>query len=253
MKKLFLLIVILYTYLNVKAFIPGPLLEKVFERLDEELVSRLDIYGNTTTHEQILKRGLVQSIVQYFYNQPNGTVRVNLTKATNEYYNLKKLYYDYYGLWFCHLDIEHLIETVLEPYVASVDLSYKTKNLPYAHFDAETFIESNNRVINFKKQIYSHLNMKNYVKARELAAQVLHAIQDFYSHSNWIEIGFTDINYDIGYANFSNQLIINANESNPCRYNCTMISVPCETFVNVIFKLIKLAGLPFDIKCKQVL
>lgn len=60
--------------------------------------------------------------------------------------------------------------------------------MPYAHFDAETFIGSNERVMNFTDYIKRNLTAKNYEEARKLTGQILHTIQDFYSHSNWVEM-----------------------------------------------------------------
>ena len=38
--------------------------------------------------------------------------------------------------------------------------------------------------------------------ARDISGQLWHTLQDFYSHSNWVEMGQTDINYDLGVQNF---------------------------------------------------
>ena len=35
-------------------------------------------------------------------------------------------------------------------------------------------------------------------QARQLLGQYLHTLQDFYSHSNWIELGKTEINDRLG-------------------------------------------------------
>ncbi len=35
---------------------------------------------------------------------------------------------------------------------------------------------------------------KDLAQARQLLGQLLHTLQDFYSHSNWIELGKTEIN-----------------------------------------------------------
>ena len=39
---------------------------------------------------------------------------------------------------------------------------------------------------------------KDLDKARALLGELLHTLQDFYSHSNWIEMGKTQINENIG-------------------------------------------------------
>ncbi len=94
-----------------------------------------------------------------------------MAKINNEYYDLSKLYYDYYGKVICEIPLVNLISDTFQPAVAIVDLDPKTKDLPYAHFDAEKFTESNARVINFTKIIRDKLKNKNYTSARKLSGQ----------------------------------------------------------------------------------
>lgn len=60
--------------------------------------------------------------------------------------------------------------------------------MPYAHFDAETFNQSNQRVIDYTEVIKANLQSKAYSTARVLTSQIMHTIHDFYSHSNWVEM-----------------------------------------------------------------
>ena len=94
-----------------------------------------------------------------------------MAKINNEYYDLTNLYYDYYGKVICEIPLVNLISDTFQPAVAIVDLDPRTKNLPYAHFDAEKFTESNARVINFTKIIRSNLKQKQYAYARILSGQ----------------------------------------------------------------------------------
>ena len=70
--------------------------------------------------------------------------------------------------------------------VVNVDTNKDTKDLPYAHFDADTFRLSNKRVIKRKEIIFRELKNKNYLKAAKSTGDILHSIHDFYSHSNWV-------------------------------------------------------------------
>lgn len=73
------------------------------------------------------------------------------------------------------------LETTLPVFqlnVARVDFESSTKDLPYAHFDAEKFIESNSLVMEIDAKIYAALALKDYSVARALTGQVLHTIQD---------------------------------------------------------------------------
>lgn len=82
------------------------------------------------------------------------------------------------------IPLDDLITLVFQAMAAFVDLDPQTKDNPYAHFDAEKFVGSNERVISFKNRIMSALAKKDYGCTRYLP--VLHTIQDFYSHSNWV-------------------------------------------------------------------
>ncbi|CAF5226240.1 unnamed protein product, partial [Rotaria magnacalcarata] len=83
---------------------------------------------------------------------------------------------------------------------ALVDLNPSTKDLPSAHFDAESFIGSNRRIMDLGKKVIEDATNpnKDLDSARGKIGDLLHTLQDFYSHSNWIEMGKTEINHRIG-------------------------------------------------------
>ncbi len=62
--------------------------------------------------------------------------------------------------------------------------------------------------------------------ARELLGQLLHTLQDFYSHSNWVEMGKTDINELIGF-NETIGTIAGPNQATCTNNGCTRIEKPC--------------------------
>lgn len=86
-------------------------------------------------------------------------------------------------------------------------------NKPYKHFGNEKFKEDSKWLIDQQDDILAQLkiitkeneaaNAKEGagLKARQLLGQALHTVQDFYAHSNWIELGHikdTDTNKDLG-------------------------------------------------------
>ncbi|CAF4156430.1 unnamed protein product, partial [Adineta steineri] len=73
--------------------------------------------------------------------------------------------------------------------------------LSAAHCDSEAFSNCSRRVIQLKQKIVNNTRTKynDFTETRELLGQLLHTVQDFYSHSNWIEMGKTDINTLMGY------------------------------------------------------
>jgi len=57
------------------------------------------------------------------------------------------------------------------------------------HFDDELFAKGNAQIIGARDTILTYLKSGNFVGARKHLGYALHALQDFYSHSNWIELG----------------------------------------------------------------
>lgn len=109
--------------------------------------------SKTLTHEDIVQRGVIRVIVKYLREQKTmGGQRVrkrhieheHMEKFTYDY--LKSVYEDYYNKTVCEFDTKKMIFEDFEMMVAYIDIWDHTKDLPYAHFDAESFQESNQRV-----------------------------------------------------------------------------------------------------------
>jgi hypothetical protein len=62
--------------------------------------------------------------------------------------------------------------------------------------------------------------------ARDLLGQLLHTLQDFYSHSNWVEMGKTDINELIGF-NETIGTIARPDQATCTNNGCTRIEKTC--------------------------
>lgn len=111
--------------------------------------------------------------------------------------------------------------------------------MPYAHFDADKFQESNQFVIDFKAKIDSALKKSDYSNARKLSSQILHTIHDFYSHSNWVEMGKTNILSTIGTASFNNQPVVQPKDANICNNNCKLVTTKCSKPLTAISNVLK--------------
>lgn len=250
LKRIFFLKFLLNVSLNFTAcFIPAKIITTVIEGANLQFNLDFGQVSTTYPHEEIIRRGAYRSVAKYFYDQPNGSTLINLTKTDNEYLDIYSLYSDYYNLTFCSLPFDDLMVYTLQPNVAIVDFDPATKDMPYAHFDAETFNQSNQRVISFLTSINAFLASKDYVNARKLSGQILHTIQDFYSHSNWVEMGMTSMNIEIGTSSFSSIPIITTNDSNPCKANCSLTNMGCGTLITLLVKFIQLLGLGRTIQC----
>ncbi|RNA36314.1 von Willebrand factor A domain-containing 7 isoform X1, partial [Brachionus plicatilis] len=86
------------------------------------------------------------------------------------------------------------------------------------------------------------LNVKDYSAARKYAARILHTIHDFYSHSNWVEMGNKKINKEIGTRNFSKYDTTDLEDPNTCVSNCSTIEIECNSILRALVSLIKRLG-----------
>ena len=77
-----------------------------------------------------------------------------------------------------------------------MDLFEATKEA--THFDDEQFDDGAVLISQRLDAALASMIMENYEQARESFGALLHTVQDFYSHSNWIEIGHRDPNKGIG-------------------------------------------------------
>jgi hypothetical protein len=121
---------------------------------------------------------------------------------------------------------------------ALVDLNPSTKNLPSAHFDSESFADSNRQknyrlFTKYYNYFFSSLVMddasnpnKDLDKACGRIGDVLHTLQDFYSHSNSIEMGEGEINDPIGIQEDIGQ-IAGINQATCTSDGCARIQTKC--------------------------
>ncbi|XP_058496576.1 von Willebrand factor A domain-containing protein 7-like [Solea solea] len=59
------------------------------------------------------------------------------------------------------------------------------------HFDSETFQKGRDLITSGVAAVKSSVKSDNFVAGRWILGQVCHTLQDFYSHSNWVELGNT--------------------------------------------------------------
>jgi hypothetical protein len=87
----------------------------------------------------------------------------------------------------------------IEEWSARVDdPEYGTKDISAAHFDGERFEEGQQRLMDLRRDTIAALRLGNTNKAREALGSLLHTLQDFYAHSNWVELLNDKIHPEIG-------------------------------------------------------
>ena len=72
--------------------------------------------------------------------------------------------------------------------------------VPCVHVDNEQFHDASTRLIDLKERIITLITISptNGERARYFLGAALHTLQDFYAHTNWVELGFTDIDTRLG-------------------------------------------------------
>lgn len=88
----------------------------------------------------------------------------------------------------------------------NVDFYTPARFSPKRHFTNEKFVDSSIHLFELQEEIIERLtaNPPDGNKARKLLGEALHGIQDFYSHSNWVELGNREINMLLGRATMIN-------------------------------------------------
>ncbi|CAF0845443.1 unnamed protein product [Adineta steineri] len=198
-KYILYLISLLFCLANIHAFIPHPLLA----------------YGaltsNSITHTEITQLGFIRSLGRFFYDMRMNSNNTNSSAIeeddflTNEH-TIDDLYefaypeYNTLEIEYYSLPLKFILDTILTNNVL-VDFHSNTKKLSAAHCDSEAFSNCSRRVIQLKQKIVNNTRTKynDFTETRELLGQLIHTVQDFYSHSNWVEMGKTDINTLMGY------------------------------------------------------
>ena len=66
--------------------------------------------------------------------------------------------------------------------------------VPHYHFDGEAFTETNHRINLLKENLIAEITKSppDGKIARKWLGEALHAVQDYYSHSTWVEIQLED-------------------------------------------------------------
>lgn len=88
---------------------------------------------------------------------------------------------------------------------------------PERHFTNENFLGSTQRLVALRKEVIQLVTQpkRDGAQARARLGQALHTIQDFYSHSNWVERGNGGIVSQFGHSTVGNP----ARSTGPCPSN----------------------------------
>lgn len=87
------------------------------------------------------------------------------------------------------LTMRRAVEEIVEGNVVVDD----TQTLASLHFDGESFLEGQQRLQRLMNRVVDDLTRGNVLAARDDLGRALHTVQDFYAHSNWVELHRGDL------------------------------------------------------------
>ena len=148
------ILLLLYVVVSLStAFTPSRNMELLTELIDLDLDEKP--IARTFTHMDIVRMGFVRSITNYFaqsqrsFSSHAAKHTVSPEKANTVYLEkISELYKDFLGveeyetISECGLGVETALKELTDA-VAGVDFDKRLKDLPWAHFDANSFVESN--------------------------------------------------------------------------------------------------------------
>ena len=158
------------------------------------------------THWAMTEEAVLQVTAEMLRDHPNPDVQLNSTEQIDDLTesvslstsNLIRAYYcSNMNEGSCSL-VPYQVNRVLFSYEsvintinhanAEVDLG-PVGTIAAAHFDSEQFEDGQKRLVSLRKLAVESIKTSRYLPARLYLGQLLHTLQDFYSHSNWIEMG----------------------------------------------------------------
>ncbi|KAM9119111.1 LOW QUALITY PROTEIN: von Willebrand factor A domain-containing protein 7 [Pangshura tecta] len=80
---------------------------------------------------------------------------------------------------------------------AALDFQPAARDDPVLHFDGELLRPARASLLRARREVLQALGAELYPLARQRLGQLLHSLQDFYSHSNWVELGHRGIHPDL--------------------------------------------------------
>uniref|UniRef100_UPI00398F7363 von Willebrand factor A domain-containing protein 7-like n=1 Tax=Pristiophorus japonicus TaxID=55135 RepID=UPI00398F7363 len=146
--------------------------------------------GESVTHCHITKMAALQSVLQVFQEipSPDGLVLPpDAFHPEDTDLTAEKLFQAYYGTKVSVSRFKHALNLMTYSNT-KVDLKYVLDGR--RHFDSETFLEAKHILLSLKGRVIRNILQSRYHAALKDMGTMLHTLQDFYSHSNWIELGY---------------------------------------------------------------
>ena len=135
----------------------------------------------TIDHWEITEQGCLQTAHEALFDEDLLTTRISASDL-----EASTLVERAFGKGASASDFLEAMEEIEE---ANSDVDSDSPLETAAHMDAENFIKGNERLLTLRSVVINQILNEEFVRARVAAGQLCHTLQDFYSHSNWIELG----------------------------------------------------------------
>jgi hypothetical protein len=157
-------------------------------------------FENAITHEDMTRSAHLEVAAELLRDNPNPSDRQGSSQRLSALsdFDEEDLITAYYGHNYGDkiYDFEHAVDDIQNGN-SNTDFS-EEKDLAAAHFDSEEFESGQDRLIALRQSVVSSIQKGDYDAARRDTGRMFHALQDFYSHTNWIENGNRAPNLALG-------------------------------------------------------
>ena len=146
--------------------------------------------SETKDHTLITRNGLLKTVIYFFFDNPQYLKDESLTDflqgVLSELGEQPTAGKDAMNTISSQIKFINAINAIQSANVEVDPLNRKAEE----HFDGEQFQQGAKRLIRLRQELITSLLKGDKLKhARNLAGSALHTLQDFYSRSNWIELG----------------------------------------------------------------
>ncbi|XP_078507386.1 von Willebrand factor A domain-containing protein 7-like [Lissotriton helveticus] len=145
--------------------------------------------GGTQTHESLTRAGALSIALRVFQDLAQQKGRVLDASALKGDLVAEEIFKLYYGAPVSTKRFKMALDEIIR---SNNEVDFLLPDDAKSHSAADKFTEAKMLILEKKKQIISNIIKERYPAARTSLGGLLHTLQDFYSHSNWIELGNVD-------------------------------------------------------------
>uniref|UniRef100_A0A8C2VC24 von Willebrand factor A domain containing 7 n=2 Tax=Chinchilla lanigera TaxID=34839 RepID=A0A8C2VC24_CHILA len=141
------------------------------------------------THQDLTEEAALNVTLQLFLEQPPpGRPPLQPEDFLGRTLLADDLFAAYFGAGFSSRRFRAALGEVSRANAAQ-DFLAASRNDPDLHFDAERLDQARDRLAGALRETLAAAAAQDHALARRRLGAALHALQDFYSHSNWVELG----------------------------------------------------------------